>query len=111
MIWRLAGPPPPAGIAPFADVYASDHFAEAVSWLWTEGVVSGTSPITFSPDALLAPADALVIAVRLDSALGSLASPGVGDPALPVAPIADVGLQMSRSEFARLLRVVAGGGA
>lgn len=111
MLWRLHGAPPPVAAAPFVDVFPADHFRAAVDWLWSLGVVGGTSATTFSPDAFLDPADAFVLAVRLTAAgdrpptvglRGSLAGEGTV-PSAPGVP----GVQVSRAEFASVLRAVA----
>lgn len=110
MLWRLHGAPAPVAAAPFVDVYPADHFRPAVDWLWSLGVVGGTSATTFSPDAFLDPVDALVLAVRLAAAddrppaagiLGTLPDEGTVPPD-PGAP----GSQVSRAEFASTLRAV-----
>ncbi len=36
---------------PFADVNPEDYYGEAVMWAVANGVTSGTSDTTFSPDA------------------------------------------------------------
>jgi uncharacterized protein YkwD len=41
---------PAGGAEAFADVDDSDFFAEAVGWMVREGITTGTSPSTFSPD-------------------------------------------------------------
>lgn len=110
MLWRLHGAPEPATRAPFVDVFASDHFAGAVDWLWSEGLTTGTTPTTFSPDELLTPADAFALMVRLDAVdppdpVG-LTGPVV-DVAVDAVEVGDVGAQLSRAEFASLLRAVA----
>lgn len=110
MLWRLHGAPASDGAAPFVDVYALDHFRPAVDWLWSLGVVAGTSPTTFSPDDFLGPAEALVVAARLAALDERPATPGLRgplpdastEPPDPGAP----GPQMSRAEFASVLRAV-----
>ncbi len=48
-LWKLAGQPA-AEAAAFADVPAGAEYAQAVAWAVQEGVTSGTSSTTFSPD-------------------------------------------------------------
>lgn len=49
-LWKLAGSPA-ANQSTFDDVDASQTYAQAVSWAVAEGITSGTSNTTFSPDA------------------------------------------------------------
>ncbi len=49
-LWRYAGKPAPAGASPFTDVSSDAYYAEAVAWLVGEGITTGTSATTFSPD-------------------------------------------------------------
>ena len=49
-LWKLAGSPD-AGQSTFADVDAGQPYAQAVSWAVAQGITSGTSDTTFSPDA------------------------------------------------------------
>ena len=44
--------PPTAGDTPFTDMTANDWFYEAVRWAVAEGITSGTSENTFSPDGV-----------------------------------------------------------
>lgn len=48
-LWRNAGSPVVAGTG-FADVSADAYYASAVAWAAREGITSGTSTTTFSPD-------------------------------------------------------------
>lgn len=49
-LWTLAGKPS-TGSAAFTDVAEDAAYAQAVAWAVEEGVTSGTSDTTFSPDA------------------------------------------------------------
>ena len=50
-LWRAAGSPEPTGAKnPFRDVKESDYFYKAVMWAVENGVTSGTSSTTFSPN-------------------------------------------------------------
>jgi len=51
-IHRAAGQPV-GGSAGFADVPANAFFADAVGWMVTEEITTGTSPSTFEPDRLV----------------------------------------------------------
>ena len=48
-LWRKAGSPAASGNS-FADVAADAYYATAVAWAAREGITSGTSATTFSPD-------------------------------------------------------------
>lgn len=51
-LWRAAGcPQPSSGANPFTDVHAGDYFYEAVLWAVENGITTGTSASTFSPNA------------------------------------------------------------
>lgn len=49
-LYRLAGMPSVAGSTGFADVPAGNWFANAAVWAVKEGITSGTSETTFTPD-------------------------------------------------------------
>ena len=49
-LWRANGSPAVSG-SNFGDVAADAYYASAVAWAVSEGVTSGTSATTFSPDA------------------------------------------------------------
>lgn len=49
-LYRAAGTPAVSG-GSFADVPADVYYADAVAWAVREGVTSGTSATTFSPNA------------------------------------------------------------
>ena len=51
-LWRAAGCPQPVSkVNPFTDVHAGDYFYEAVLWAVENGITTGTSASTFSPNA------------------------------------------------------------
>lgn len=51
-LWRAAGSPAPSSTEmPFADVPADAYYRNAVLWAVENGITSGTSATTFSPDA------------------------------------------------------------
>lgn len=53
LLWRAAGSPKPERTAsPFTDVTRSDDYYDAVLLAVEQGITSGTSATTFSPDAL-----------------------------------------------------------
>lgn len=49
MLWRLAGEPEAAQKATFVDVVPGSFYEKAVDWAYENGVVNGTSAVTFSP--------------------------------------------------------------
>ena len=49
-LWRYSGSPE-ASASSFTDVAADAYYATAVAWAAKEGITSGTSATTFSPDA------------------------------------------------------------
>ncbi len=51
-LWRAAGSPEPkTGAMPFTDIPADSYYYNAVLWAVENGITSGTSDTTFSPDA------------------------------------------------------------
>jgi hypothetical protein len=50
-LWRAAGEPQPSSVTTkFTDVKSTDYFATAVSWAVENGITTGTSETTFSPN-------------------------------------------------------------
>ena len=52
-LWRANGSPKATGTNPFTDVDVDDYYYDAVLWAAEQGITSGTSSTTFSPDAVL----------------------------------------------------------
>ena len=50
-LWRANGSPKADGANPFTDVSADAYYYDAVLWAVKEGITSGTTAATFSPDA------------------------------------------------------------
>lgn len=50
-LWRWAGSPRAGHAGSFSDVAADAYYSDAVIWAASEGVTSGTSATTFSPEA------------------------------------------------------------
>jgi len=50
-IWQAEGSPVPSTKANFADVSTNSDYAQAVAWAVQQGITSGTSAKTFSPNA------------------------------------------------------------
>ena len=64
-LWAAAGcPEPEAQDLPFSDVSASANYYKAVLWALQQGVTSGTSQTSFSPDASCSRAQALTFLWR-----------------------------------------------
>ncbi len=55
---------PNVGHIGFADVAATAYYADAVTWLATSGISTGTTPTTFSPDQQLTRAQAATLLWR-----------------------------------------------
>ena len=73
--WRAAGSPEPKGMSGFVDVSADAYYAKAVAWAVEEGIVSGTSATTFSPDAVCTRAQSVAFLYR---AFGTRADKAAG---------------------------------
>lgn len=63
-LWRAAGSPEPMGMSGFVDVSADAYYAKAVAWAVEQGIVSGTSATTFSPDAVCTRAQSVAFLYR-----------------------------------------------
>ena len=50
LLWNAAGSPQPKSVNPFKDVKFDDYYFNAVRWAYNEGITSGTSADSFSPD-------------------------------------------------------------
>ncbi len=72
-MWRMEGSLPPGSAHPFGDVTASWQ-QDAVSWMFENGITTGTSPQAYSPDAPLTRGQLAVLLHRLE-----------GSPAAPAA--------------------------
>ena len=63
-LWRAAGSPEPQGMSGVVDVSADAYVAKAVAWAVEQGIVSGTSATTFSPDAVCTRAQSVAFLYR-----------------------------------------------
>ena len=70
-IWRMEGSPEPAGVDSFGDVEAAWQ-QDAVSWMFDNGITTGTTRTTYSPDDALTRGQLAVLLHRL---AGSPAAP------------------------------------
>ena len=50
MLYKLAGKPSVSGTLPFKDVKKTDSYYNAVLWAYSNGIISGSSKTTFSPN-------------------------------------------------------------
>ena len=50
-LWKNAGSPDVGTVSTFTDVPANADYAKAVAWAVQNGITSGTSATTFSPDS------------------------------------------------------------
>jgi uncharacterized protein YkwD len=68
---------PASGGESFVDVDAGDFFADAVGWMVAEGITTGTSPTTFSPDRYVTRGEVATFLYRVAGSPGvTLASGG-----------------------------------
>lgn len=66
-LWRAAGSPEPeSDYGPFRDVPKDAYYRKAVLWAAGEGITSGTSPTTFSPNAAVTRAQTVTFLWRWD---------------------------------------------
>ena len=66
-LWRMAGCPKAEADVPFTDL-AADWYADAVQWAVANGITTGTSKTTFSPDQLCSRAQIVTFLYRYDQA-------------------------------------------
>lgn len=68
-LWRASGSPAPKNSRmPFTDVSPSAYYYDAVLWALEEGITTGTSSTTFSPDAVIDRAQAVTFLHRANGA-------------------------------------------
>ncbi len=89
-LWRYAGSPT-LGTDSFLDVEPNAFFAQAVAWMATTGITTGTTPTTFSPDRPVTRAETATflwryagsptVTIRSGGACG-----GAPDPVTPTPP-------------------------
>ncbi|MEO0492979.1 MAG: S-layer homology domain-containing protein [Actinomycetota bacterium] len=63
-LWRYVGRPVPSAPAPFTDVVPGSFYEDAVTWMAAEGITTGTSPTTFTPDRLITRAETITFLWR-----------------------------------------------
>ena len=75
MLWRLEGQPAGSPAAPFTDVQQESWYSDAVNWAAENGVTSGTSETTFSPNAPVTREQLVTILYRYADSKGAAESP------------------------------------
>ena len=81
-LWRAAGSPVPVGAAnPFRDVSRDDLYYHAVLWAVEQGITSGTSKTTFSPEAPCTRAQIVTFLWRFGGSAASYGKPPFADVA------------------------------
>ena len=72
VVHRMAGSPEADGTIslPFTDVANNAWYIDGVTWCYSEGIVSGTSDTTFSPNNSITREQAAVFLYRLANAMG-----------------------------------------
>ncbi|MEZ5247495.1 MAG: S-layer homology domain-containing protein [Acidimicrobiales bacterium] len=64
-LWRYQGKPEATEPSPFVDVAAGAWYADAVDWMASAGITTGTAPDRFSPDQLVTRGEAITFLWRL----------------------------------------------
>ncbi|MEM8705247.1 MAG: S-layer homology domain-containing protein [Actinomycetota bacterium] len=98
---RLAGEPA-GGSEPFADVEPGRYYTEAIAWMASTGITTGTSPTTFNPERLVTRAEVATFMHRIAGSPSAGSEPFVdvndGDfYAVPVAWMVDQGITTGTS--------------
>ena len=88
-LWRAADSPVVNDPMNFSDVPADAYCAEAVRWAVSQGITTGTSDTTFSPDATCTRAQAMTFLYRSEQAQGG----GMQGAWMFQNPFADVDLE------------------
>ena len=74
-LWRAAGSPEPKGAASgMTDVVSGSYYEKAVAWAIENGITTGTTTSTFSPDATCTRAQAVTFLARALKAKASSAA-------------------------------------
>lgn len=81
-LWRTAGSPEPdAAGNPFLDVSAGAYYRKAVLWAVEQGITTGTTSSTFSPDNVCTRAQAMTFLYRANGSPAVSGSGGLRDTA------------------------------
>ena len=70
-LWRAAGSPEPKALSSFTDVPANEYYAKAVAWAVENGITTGTSATTFSPNDTCTRGQAVTFLCRAVGAQGA----------------------------------------
>lgn len=74
-LWRTAGSPEPSSLEmPFFDVAADSYYYKAVQWAVENEITTGTSPSTFSPNAVVTRAQTVTFLWRAQNTPSALTS-------------------------------------
>ena len=80
-LWRAAGSPEPKGAASgMTDVVSGSYYEKAVAWAIENGITTGTTTTTFSPDATCTRAQAVTFLARALKAKAASAAEFSGGP-------------------------------
>jgi len=63
LVWRYAGQPRPSAPLPFSDV-DRDYQRDAIAWMAEQGITTGTSETTFTPEGAVSRAEAATFLFR-----------------------------------------------
>lgn len=81
-LWRASGSPEPKTASnPFTDVAANAYYCKAVLWAVENGITTGTSATTFSPDALCTRAQGVTFLWRANGSKAASAATSFTDVA------------------------------
>ena len=81
-LWRASGSPEPKTASnPFTDVAANAYYCKAVLWAVENGITTGTSATTFSPDALCTRAQGVTFLWRANGSKAASAAASFTDVA------------------------------
>ena len=81
-LWRASGSPEPKTASnPFTDVAANAYYRKAVLWAVENGITTGTSATTFSPDALCTRAQGVTFLWRANGSKAASAAASFTDVA------------------------------
>lgn len=80
-LWRAAGSPEATDSCPFTDVPVDSYYYDAVLWAVEQGITSGTSATTFSPNVTCTRAQAVTFLYRYEKSPAVSGSNGFTDVA------------------------------
>jgi hypothetical protein len=80
-LWRAAGSPEATDSCPFTDVPVDSYYYDAVLWAVEQGITSGTSATTFSPNVTCTRAQGVTFLYRYEKSPAVSSSNGFTDVA------------------------------